>query len=86
MAKDNLFQELSQQIGQLIASPGAREDMQKSANVLVQNALAKLDLVTREQFDAQLDKLERAETKLQELEQELVRLQAQIDALEAGTD
>ena len=84
MSNDKLFRNLGDQLGRFISSSAAREDIQKSLNVLVQSAFAKLDLVTREQFDAQLESLQEAETQLGSLEQELVTLQARIDALEAA--
>ncbi|MFN9952679.1 MAG: accessory factor UbiK family protein [bacterium] len=62
----------------------AREDMQKSLDAIVQNVFARLDLVTREQFDAQLETLERTRTQLERLESELAKLQEQLAAQEAG--
>ena len=47
-----------------IGNSAAREDMQKSLNTIVQTAFARLDLVTREQFDAQLETLERTREQL----------------------
>jgi len=84
MASDNLLRGLGDQLGRFISDPGAREDMQKSVNVLVQNALGRLDVVTREQFDAQLEKLQRAEQQLAAMEEQLAALQARIDTLEGN--
>jgi len=46
-----------------------QEDVQKNIHTLLQGALAKLDLVTREEFDAQSQVLARTREKLEQLEQ-----------------
>ncbi len=86
MNNDTLIGNLSDQIGRFISNSAAREDMQKSINVLVQSAFTKLDLVTREQFDAQLEALEHASSRLSTLEQELATMQERLDALEGCAD
>lgn len=47
------------------------------ARALVQSALARLDLVSREEFDAQAAVLARTRARLEALEQQLAQLQAQ---------
>lgn len=47
------------------------------ARALVQAALARLDLVSREEFDAQAAVLARTRARLEALEQQLAQLQAQ---------
>jgi ubiquinone biosynthesis accessory factor UbiK len=78
MIDDNLIRSLGDQLGRFIGDSAAREDMQKSLNTIVQNVFARLDLVTREQFDAQLETLERTRAQLERLEAELARLQGQL--------
>jgi BMFP domain-containing protein YqiC len=58
--------------------------MQQSLNAIVQNVFARLDLVTREQFDAQLETLERTRAQLEHLETELARLQEQLTAQDSN--
>ena len=82
MSNDNLLRNIGDQLGRFIGDSAAREDLQKSLNSVVQTAFARLDLVTREQFDAQLETLERTRTRLAEVEAELTRLQEQISSLE----
>jgi hypothetical protein len=84
MINDNLIRSLGEQLGRFVSDAAAREDMQKSLDAIVQNVFARLDLVTREQFDAQLETLERTRTQLERLEAELVRLQEQLASQEAG--
>lgn len=84
MLKDRIIQQISDQLGQLFAgfSPddanrdGAsadneRSELHKSIHAIVQNVFSKLDLVTREQFDAQQDVLRKTERRVAELEEEL---------------
>ena len=82
MRNDNPFRNFGDQLGRFISSSAAREDLQKSLNVLVQTAFAKLDLVTRAQFDAQLETLADAQQQLESLENELAALQSRLDTLE----
>lgn len=82
MIDDNLIRNLGNQLGRFISDTAAREDMQKSLNTIVQNVFARLDLVTREQFDAQLETLERTRAQLERLEAEIAALQQQLAAQE----
>jgi hypothetical protein len=86
MIDDNLIRSLGNQLGRFISDSAAREDMQKSLNTIVQNVFARLDLVTREQFDAQLETLERTRAQLERLEAEIAALQERLAAQEAGKD
>jgi len=65
----------------LAAVPGSlgamRADLQTNLRAVLQSALARLDLVTRQEFDVQAAVLARAREKLAALE-------ARIAALEAG--
>jgi BMFP domain-containing protein YqiC len=86
MINDNLIRNLGDQLGRFISDTAAREDMQKSLNAIVQSAFARLDLVTREQFDAQLETLARTREQLARLEGELARLQERLAELERATE
>lgn len=48
----------------------------RELQVALQSVLARLDLVTREEFDAQAAVLQRTRQKLEQLEQELEKLSA----------
>jgi hypothetical protein len=78
MINDNLIRSLGEQLGRFVSDARSRDDMQQSLNTIVQNVFARLDLVTREQFDAQLETLERTRAQLEHLEAELARLQQQL--------
>lgn len=48
----------------------------RELQIALQSVLARLDLVTREEFDAQTAVLQRTRQKLEQLEQELEKLSA----------
>jgi BMFP domain-containing protein YqiC len=84
MINDNLIRSLGEQLGRFVSDARSREDMQQSLNAIVQNVFARLDLVTREQFDAQLETLERTRAQLDHLDTELARLQEQLTAQDSS--
>ncbi|MDQ1242851.1 MAG: ubiquinone biosynthesis accessory factor UbiK [Pseudomonadota bacterium] len=54
-----------------------RRDLEQNFKGVLQSQLAKLDLVTREEFDVQAAVLKRTREKLAALEQRLVQLEGQ---------
>lgn len=70
MKKAGVLDELVDKLGQVLP-PGAADlkaDFDKNAKATLQSALAKMDLVTREEFDIQVALLERTREKLDKLE------------------
>jgi len=61
-----------------------REEMQDNFKAALQAGLAKLDLVTREEFDVQRAVLARTRGQLDELRALVDRLEAQLAARDAG--
>ncbi len=55
---------------------GLQQDLEKNIHTLLQGALAKLDLVTREEFDSQSQVLLRTREKLEQLEKLVTELEA----------
>lgn len=75
MLDPKMFDELSARLGAIIAaSPAA--DIEKNARALLSGFFAKLDLVTREEFDIQAQVLLRTREKLKALEERLARLES----------
>ena len=54
------------------------EQLDKNARALAQTALSKLEVVSREEFDSQTAVLERTRQRVQQLEQELETLTAEL--------
>jgi BMFP domain-containing protein YqiC len=77
MINKNIFQEISQQIASLLPqAEAAKEEIKKSVALVLQTGFARLELLTREDFEAQTAALARAEQRIAELEQEMSRLEA----------
>lgn len=56
-----------------------KEDMEKNFHAVLQGALSKLDLVTREEFEVQKAVLTKTRTKLEDLEIRVAALEKQRD-------
>ena len=62
--------------------PGARElqrDMEKNLRAVLQNSFARMNLVTRDEFDVQTRVLANARRRIDELEQRVATLEQQSD-------
>ena len=55
-----------------------REELQQNFKSVLQSGLARLDLVTREEFDVQREVLSRSRQKLGELEARIASLEAKL--------
>lgn len=76
MDNPKFLDELSAKLKELLASSPAK-DFEKNARALLGQAFAKLDLVTREEFDVQAELLSRTRQKLEALEARVSALEAQ---------
>jgi BMFP domain-containing protein YqiC len=76
MIDKEFLQTLSQRLVEKLPELGTlREDMEKQFYSLLRGSFAKLNLVSREEFDAQLKVLQRTEQQLAELEAKLEKLE-----------
>ena len=74
MLDPKLFEEFSARLSAIVAaSPVA--DIEKNARALLSGFFAKLDLVSREEFDIQAQVLQRTREKLKALEERVARLE-----------
>jgi BMFP domain-containing protein YqiC len=73
-ALDDLARKLADSVPESVRSLG--RDLEGNFKAVLQAQLAKLDLVTRQDFDVQSAILERTRTKLSELEARLAELEA----------
>jgi len=67
MFNSKMFEEFSKKFSELVAQ-SPLQDIEKNSRALLVQMFAKLDLVTREEFDVQAELLVRTREKLQELE------------------
>lgn len=74
MLDPKIIEELGNKMSALLANSPAK-DIEKNAKAVMGGLFAKLDLVTREEFDIQAEVLSRTREKLKALE-------ARVDALE----
>ena len=70
--------EVIKQLNELLGDSGLKGEVDKSVRSLVQSALGRLDVVSREEFDAQAEILQRTRARLEELEKELETLSEQV--------
>lgn len=75
MLNPKSLDEVSARISELIAASPAK-DIEKNARALLASAFARLDLVTRDEFDLQVAMLARARAKLSDLEARVAALEA----------
>ena len=75
MADTRLLDEMDRRLREILArSPAA--DLEKNLRALMQSALGRLDLVTREEYDVQREVLARARARLEELEAKVAELES----------
>lgn len=65
----------------MVGGQGLRQEVDKGLRALAQSALAKLDVVSREEFDIQADVLKRTRARVIALEGELAALTQELEAL-----
>ena len=77
MLDTKFIDELARQISDSIPAgvKGVQQDLEKNIHTLLQGTLAKLDLVTREEFDTQTQVLRRTREKLEQLEKTIAELE-----------
>lgn len=76
MSDAKIFDDLSAKLSELVKNSPAR-DIEKNARALLMQGFAKLDLVTRDEFDIQAEVLARARQQLALLEARVAELEAQ---------
>lgn len=79
MDMNNFFNDLHNKVSQAIENSPAK-DIEKNVKSMMTQGFAKLDLVTREEFDIQAQVLAKTRGKLEALEQRVVELEARLNA------
>ena len=76
MFNPKFLDEISAKLNEILANSPAK-DFEKNARALLAQGFAKLDLVTREEFDVQTQLLVKAQAKLAVLEARVADIEAQ---------
>lgn len=85
MALEQIVNRLSEQLSQVLP-PGVRQlrgDIEENIKVVLREALARMELVTREEFDVQAALLARTRSRVEAVESELKALEHRVAALES---
>jgi len=75
MDKANFFEDIQSKINQALENSPAK-DIEKNVKAMLSQGFSKLDLVTREEFDIQVQVLAKTRAKLEELEARVAELEA----------
>lgn len=81
LSPNQLFNALNEQFGQFLPSiaRSAQEDVHNHIKAIVSGMLSRLDLVSREEFEIQLEVLRRTRAKVEALEQRVAQLEALVN-------
>jgi BMFP domain-containing protein YqiC len=83
MFNSKFVEDLSARLSAMIPlAEEVREDLRTKIEQLLKSSFAGLDLLSREEFDAQRTALERAEKRIRELEESLSELTEKMDQFE----
>jgi BMFP domain-containing protein YqiC len=77
--KPSFLNELQDKVHQVLQQSPAR-DLEKNMRAMLNQGFAKLDLLTREEFDVQADVLARTRAKLEALEARVAELEAKLNS------
>jgi BMFP domain-containing protein YqiC len=73
--------EILQQVSEMVGGSAVKGEVDKSVRSLAQSALSRLDMVSREEFDAQAEILNRTRARVVTLEAELEALTSELQNL-----
>ncbi|HET8730136.1 MAG TPA: accessory factor UbiK family protein [Moraxellaceae bacterium] len=85
MSLEQIVNRVSEQLSQVLP-PGVRQlrgDLEENIKAVLREALARMELVTREEFDIQAALLSRARSRLEAVEAELRALEQRVATLES---
>ncbi len=77
--KPSFLSELQDKVHQVLQQSPAK-DLEKNMRAMLNQGFAKLDLLTREEFDVQVDVLARTRARLEALEARVAELEAKLKA------
>jgi BMFP domain-containing protein YqiC len=77
MLNSKTLDELAARIGKAFEGSPAK-DIEKNVKAMLQSGLARLDLVTRQEFDVQMEVLRKTRDKVERLEARVAELEARM--------
>ncbi|HCE10302.1 MAG TPA: phosphoheptose isomerase [Oxalobacteraceae bacterium] len=77
MDKSNFFSDMQAKINQALENSPAK-DIEKNVKAMLSQGFSKLDLVTREEFDVQMQVLAATRARLEALEARVLELETQL--------
>ena len=75
MLNPKMLDEMSKKVSEVLAQSPVK-DIEKNARALLASLFARVDLITREEFDVQQEALKRTREKLTEMERRVGELEA----------
>lgn len=75
---DSLVEKVSTLFANATGGVNLKDEAQRNLHAVIQSAVSKLDIVSREEFDAQVAVLKRSREKIDQLEQQLAELNEQL--------
>ena len=80
MPDAKLFDDIARRLSNAVpdSARSVQDDVEKNLRAGVQSVLAKLDLVTREEFDVQCKLLARSRARIEALEKQVAELEAKL--------
>ena len=86
MLDNSFLKDLSDRLVTLLpAAESLRDDVRNKIEQTLKKAFASLDLLTREEFDAQVQSLERSKQRIEELENLVAELEKHLDTMNSAS-
>jgi len=76
-----MFEDIAQKLGSVLPEglKSIQDDVEKNFKTILQNSFAKMDLVTREEFEVQTQVLARSREKLDKMEKQIEQMEAALN-------
>ena len=81
MIEPKMFEDIAQKLGSVLPEglKSIQDDVEKNFKTILQNSFAKMDLVTREEFEVQTQVLARSREKLDKMEKQIEQMEAALN-------
>jgi len=83
LINQKILDEISSKVNDLLAQSPVR-DVEKNLRIMLSGVFARMDLVTREEFDVQQEVLKRTREKLTALEERVAQLEVSLQHRDSG--